>query len=422
MKRVFNATVHMAVAIGVAFGTGCSKPDTGPKRADDKAAHTERYHPDIKRRPGASSTRPAVNAGADEAFTQAVAGADSGRTGRPVLFVNGEAISAGEVLEPVIDELTEKSRTENPAAYRERVINAVRNQIDYQISTVIISQQAKPDFKDDKIQEALTKEADRIIRDIVDRRYQGAYARYETHLRQLGLTLDDMKNKAKRHAMVMKFLQDRFKPLMAEPTRKDLLTYYQNNPQEFTTQPKAELFLIEAPLQAELGKQPDRATPQEISAAKQKARARLQQAQQELSRGVDFGEVAKRYCKGVRAKLGGAWGEITPGALTGRWAEAEKVLFTLSSGQTSGIVENSHGLFIVKCGKSTPAYKAPFEEAQPAIIQKLSDEDLYRRQNSYVQQLRSKAAVDKYSEFVQAVLAACPRPQGSRPGFAGQNN
>jgi len=401
----------LTCSLTLAALSGCDKPDPGPKREDHTSAHTPRYHPDVKRANAVGALASQPGTGASGAVTRpADINFDAGPIGCPVLFVNDDTLTVQDILEPVLDDLKRKAETLSVPAYRNHLFRTVGRQINDQTTMLVIHQEAKEVFSDERVQEAFDKEADRMVKDVINRRFAGSYARYEAHLKSLDLTLDGIKARAKRQAMVMQFLRDRFHPMVGNPTRRELDTYYRTHLDEFTTPAKAELFLIEIPLAKELGKPLVQATPAQIESARSRARERLERAQQELEAGVEFTAVAKRYSKGIRAKSGGDWGEISPAALTGRWAEAAKVLFTLKPDQIGDVVETDEALFIVKCGRHTPACRLTFEEAQEQIINRFAAEDFERQRNVYVQELMTRATIRPHEAFFQAVLAAAPRP------------
>lgn len=390
---------------------GCNKPDTGPKREDHEKAHARRYHPNVKRADatGTPASQP-KNTTAHAVTRPADIDFDGGPIGCPVLFVNDDTLTVQEVLEPILEDLKEKSDTLSLSAYRNHIFRAVGGQIEYQITILVLHQQAKQKFSDEKYQQAFDKEADRMVKDLINRMYGGSNTRYEAHLKALDLTLEGIKARAKRQAMVMQFLQDRFKPLVGNPTRRELEQYYRVHLDEFTTPAKAELFLIEIPLAIQLDQPIPQASPAQIKSARASARAYLERAQQELESGVEFDAVAKKYSKGVRAKAGGEWGEISPSSLTGRWEEAAKVLFTLRTNEISDIIETNESLFIVKCGQYTPETRLTFEEAQQQIIQRFAADDFERRRQAYIKELVARATIRPQEAFFQAVVAAVPRP------------
>ncbi len=404
-------TVAACLTIVLAL-TGCEEPSRGPKRADDKAAHSARYHPDVSRHlEGRPATQPAdATASAPEEIDFMTA---PGPVGSPILFVNADTVTISDVLEPIIDELRRQARVLSERDYRDSVVRLVRNQIDVQVSGLVVYQQARTRFSDKKIQEAFDKEVEKRIKEIINDRFGGVFARYEQHLKSLDFTLDDMKERVRRQLMVQEFLRERLRPMLKEPLRRELLRYYENHLADFTTPEKAELFLIEIPLAEEVGKDLSVATADERETARTRARERLQRARDEIESGVEFGAVARAYSRGPLASQGGAWGEISPGSLAKRWAKAADVLFTLRPDQVSGIVETDESLFIVKCGRRTPHNQLTFEQAQAQLVEKLMEEQFNRLRNKYVTDLLRAATIRKDREFLQAVLAAAPRPARS---------
>lgn len=408
-------------AAGLAL-SGCKDKVEAPKRADHQAAHNPHYHPDIPRYNNAGSTRPA-SAPAEEAnFLRPTATRfsdlfNAGVIGSPVMFVNTETISIPEILEPIYEDLQRKSRILSDADYTDVVLQQVRQQIDYQVSTLLIYEQAKNNYSNKNIQEALDKQMDVIVREMVTARFDGVYARYESHLRQLDYTPEQMKERLKRETIVREYLRERFKPMLKEPTRRELVKYYEQNLPDFTTTEKAELLLIEIPVQSELKKPLADATDAERRAARARAIARVKRAREEIDSGIDFATVARSYSRGAAASAGGSWGEISPGSLGKRWAKPAQVLFTLKPGQMAE-VETDDAAFLVRCGKRTPAHQASFEEAQTRIMSKLIDEQFNRYRSEYIRDLMAKSIITKRPEFAQAVLAVVPKPSRRSEGAA----
>lgn len=397
ISRGCAASVLMALVMTL---SGCDKPDEGPKRADHVAARTVRYHPDLNRRARPDSRR---------AATQPASAPAPGPVGSPVLFVNGETVAVPEILEPILSELENDARTLAPQAYYSTMVRSVRRQIDLHVSTLLIYEQARNHYPE-KAMEAIDKEVDRRLKEIVTERYQGVYARFEAQLKSMDLTPQDVKSRLKRQLMVSQYMRDKYTPILREPPRRDLMKYYQDHLDEFTTPERAELLLIEIPIDAVLGKPRNLATAEELQAVRQKWMAHLRRAREELDSGVDFSAVARAYSKGIKAAQGGAWGEISPGTLQGRWAKAAEVLFTLSENETSDLVVTDESLFLVSCGKRTPRQQVSFEEAQPRIIERIKDEQFSRLSQEHVESLLDKATIRPLAEFTEAVAAAAPRP------------
>ena len=302
MTRIGMKTIGTALAAaGLAvFLAGCKPADFGPKSADYKAAHTAHYHPGVQRREaGAATTRPeAGTAAADFRF-------GGGPAGLPILFVNGESITIPEVLEPLYDDLAIRAKSLSEASYRDYLLHHVADQINTEISRVIIFQEAKRTFPD-KADEAFAKEADNIVTEIIDNRFGGVRARYEEHLKAVGLSSPEMKERIKRQLMVSQYLHEHFKAMLRNPTRAELLKYYREHAAEFTTPPRGEMFVIEIPLEVKLKRELASATAEQVAAARKEALADIRRAREELASGVEFADVARQYSPESRPKRGGA--------------------------------------------------------------------------------------------------------------------
>src|SRR5690606_19611735 len=101
------------------------------------------------------------------------------------------------------------------------------------------------------------------------------------------------------------------RPLLRDPSRQELMRQYLARKDDMTTPQKAELFLIEVPLESRLnGKSLAQADAEEISKARLEAREHLKRALEELQSGIEFEAVAKAYSLGLGRTQGGAIGEI----------------------------------------------------------------------------------------------------------------
>ena len=289
---------------------------------------------------------------------------------------------------------------------------AVRKQIENHVSIMLVYQEAKKTYPD-KAAEAFDKEVEKELQKVVQERYDGVYAKYEARIKSMEMTMADIRARLKRQIMVMQYVHDRFKPMIQDPSRRQLYSYYQEHQNNYFTPERAELFLIEIPIDAMLGKPRKAATNEEVSAATREAMKQMKRAREELDRGVDFATVAKAYSKGPKAMQGGNWGEIGRNSLQGRWAKAAEVLFTLDENQTSDIIETPEAWFIVHCGKRTPAVQLSFEDVQSKIVESIRNEQFERLSRQHVSELLSKASIRPVDAFTLAVMAAAPRPSNS---------
>ena len=81
---------------------------------------------------------------------------------------------------------------------------------------------------------------DQEIRDRVTREFGGRQSRFEVHLASMNMSLDDARQKVRRRILVVKYLQDNVVPKISDPTRGELLEYYDANIQSYTAPARRE--------------------------------------------------------------------------------------------------------------------------------------------------------------------------------------
>ena len=137
-----------AYAVGlclIAFTCGCKEKPEGPKRADNEAAHQAHYSPEIHRSSvTGQTTHPSDEATASRpAATRFADLIETGVIGSPVLFVNNQPVTVAEILEPLIESFRRQSKVLSENDYADTVLREIRNQVDYQISTLLVYDEAK---------------------------------------------------------------------------------------------------------------------------------------------------------------------------------------------------------------------------------------------------------------------------------------
>jgi parvulin-like peptidyl-prolyl isomerase len=79
--------------------------------------------------------------------------------------------------------------------------------------------------------------------------------------------------------------------------------------------------------------------------SKDEARARIQQALDELKGGADFAQVASKYSDDPNGKSGGDLGPVAKGQLIPAFEDAA---FALQPGQRSDVVDTPYGFYVVE--------------------------------------------------------------------------
>ena len=391
----------LSIAVGLA---GCGNEPPGPKRDDHLIAHSTKYHPDVNHRDLGQepTTRPAPETDNRDPRL---------RIGKQALFINNEAITVRDVLEPIIDELRDKARLLERDDYIQFLRKTVIGEINRRISFRVLYQDAKQAFTDERLQKLIDKDADDLISRLILESYGGVEARYEAHLAEYGLTMADIKERAKRRTMGLSWLRRQYASHEHMSNRRELLDYYKRHLDDYTTPRTAKPFFIEIPFSTTVP-----APKKAVSRAA--ARAAVTRAKQELDQGAEFADVARKHSKGPAASQGGAWPAISPGALVGKpLAKPGEVLFTLQPGQISDLIETDHAFFIVKCGRCTPRSILSFEEAQQDIRDKLQEKQYTQWSNRYVADLVAKARIPEKDlrAFATEVVIAAPLPQPKPP-------
>ena len=393
-----EAAVESPEDVALADGPG---PDLGETEAETAAV--------------ASASRP--TAGGAESYQQRMS---RGAIGANMLMVNGEAITIEDILDPIMAELERNAKVLAPNEYSRMVRHLVSGQIWQQVNERLVYREAAAKL-DERMLQVLDAEVDRFIRQRVNAEFGGRQSRFEKHLAELGRSLDDVREHAKRHLLVSDYLRRKFTEQVAEGTRAELWQYYQSHLEDFTTPASAELFLIDIPYDAFAADRRCRPGSADWLRSKVQARRQAEKARAELVSGMPFAAVARTYSKGIHAADGGSWGAIGSSSLVGRYRAATEALAGMGSHEHSEVIEGEEAYFIVGTGQVQPAQVPSFEQAQPRIKGALRRERMAELEREYLEKLRQRANVQRWQEFQLEVLRAIPQPKPMQ-GVSGTTN
>ncbi len=102
-----------------------------------------------------------------------------------------------------------------------------------------------------------------------------------------------------------------------------------------------------------------------------------------------FAEQAQKHSECPTAMEGGVIGRVKHGVL---FPELEEVVFNMSEGEVSGVVESSLGFHVMYCEKIQKAGVVPVGQAIPKIVEAMDSRNKKRRQKEWINQLFSKEA------------------------------
>lgn len=325
-----------------------------------------------------------------------------------LLTVNGETITVEEILQPIRARLVENAQTQSPNDYYAGLVKAVRDQIITEVAERLVWREAKRQLTEDTDKQ-IDAAVERIERDRIQREFGGRESRYEAALVEEGTTREKTRLRIRRRLVVQQWVRDRLLPRVSI-TRRELMSYYQQNQHEFTKGGRVEMFLIDIPLRSLLSSS-ELNDAARLDDARRQARATLEEALSKIRDGtLGFEDAARRYSKGLNAQSGGKWGFISE-PLQGYWEAPSKQVLAFSAGQMSKVCDGPDCVYIVKAGGVDPPRVTGFEAAQPRIMEKVRQQRLSAMESEYLQSLLEQADISPLDPFVQAVIEAAPESQ-----------
>jgi parvulin-like peptidyl-prolyl isomerase len=314
--------------------------------------------------------------------------------------VNNRFITVDDILRRLRPRLKKVPKTVSLQAFRQRVAPWVDEELRDQINQALVLQEAHKRLTDQqkKVIDAEVQEA----RNAMLAEAGGSITRLRHTLAKQGTTLEQTLTEHREDAAFRFYLRSRFMPAIAI-TRKMLWDYYRIHHEEFTAEKRVQMQIIAAPFSKFLPE--DVASPSAIErlAARKKAKEAIDKALAALSRGEDFGEVAKRLSRGIKAKDGGIWPLMA--AETFRETEVERTAFKLQVGEMAGPIETQTGFYVVKVRRLEPGRVVPFEEAQEKISETLRNRMYLELTEKYFRDLHEKALIRRSEDFQAHVLA-----------------
>lgn len=128
-------------------------------------------------------------------------------------------------------------------------------------------------------------------------------------------------------------------------------------------------------------------------------------ALERVKNGEPFAKVAQELSADSTKNQGGDIGIFSRGQLIPEFEEACK---SLRPGEMSGVVKTSLGYHVILLTDRKTAYTRPLEEAKEPIRQRLIAQRQQRHMETFVQELKAKAQIQRKSETLSAPAAAAP--------------
>ena len=219
---------------------------------------------------------------------------------------------------------------------------------------------------------------------------------YDRKLRAVGSSLEHEKRAFQERALAQQWVFQQTKHDEDPPTYDQMVTYYRQHQDEFTTPARAQY----EELAVSYSKHP----------SKDAARDAIAQMGNQVWRGAPFVQVAKAGSDGATAADGGQRDWTSKGALV---CEAlDQALFTLPMGQLSPIIEGPTAFCIIRVTAREEVAVKPFLEAQVDIRKKISEQRSAKLIHDYMAKLEARTPVwSKFDEAASTETATRPRPQ-----------
>ncbi|MFQ5502159.1 MAG: peptidylprolyl isomerase [Phycisphaerae bacterium] len=354
----------------------------------------------------------------------ATIGPTSGRVSRPplgairsdALLINNEAITARDILEPLMPQIEELSKTLPAGSYYERVVDLVQQQLKDTVAQRLIYRRARQTIND-SIEPRIDKAVEQMERERINREFGGLETRYAQYLQDQNKTREEVRERLRRFVVVDSYLRDQLLPMIGAPRKRELMNYYRAHLAEFSKPERREMFLIDIPsyIFVDIKASP---SPDAEEKAERAARASIDVAAGALADGRPFSEVAGAFSKGPHAGDGGAWGFISS-PMAGPWKLPYERFVEMGEGEISDVIEVDHevanGLtmkrfFIVKVGRVEGGTVTSFKDAQPEIVMHLKNQQFQKLKYEFLRKEFDRSTIGDLREFLPTIMQSIPRP------------
>lgn len=274
-----------------------------------------------------------------------------------VAYVDGEPILAGEVLEPYAGQLKQiraQAPPEQFAALRKQLLQRdLPLHIDNRVLIQAFHSSLTKDQRDN-LDQAMDMMFDKQVEEMKARFGIHTDHELDLELQKSDSSLATIRQAFANKVMAQEFLRGKL-PNFPEPTRIELVDYYQEHLDEYRIAARARWEQI----QISYGQHGGKNAASEV----------LYNAADELRNGVDFAEVARKYSDGPTAKQGGLWDWTQPGSLKDK--NIDRAIFSIPVGQISDVFVGDSAFQIIRVVERQPEGHVPFEQLQDEIKQKL---------------------------------------------------
>lgn len=205
----------------------------------------------------------------------------------------------------------------------------------------------------------------------------GSKKNLDDGIKQLGFTKATFRETVKKDEVLKKLYK---KEIESNLSDDELRAYYDKNIYKFKEPEKIRARLIYAKNNPEDPK------------GKDKAKKRIEEAKKLLDGGENFPYVAQEYSNDPSRVMGGDMGFVHRGRLE---KAVEDIAFSMDINQTSGIIEQDVGYFIVRVEEKAKPNQLSFEEVKGGLKKELKEKEENRRKSELLEKLKKNSVIVK---------------------------
>lgn len=205
----------------------------------------------------------------------------------------------------------------------------------------------------------------------------GSKKKLEDAIKQLGFTNETFREVVKKDETLKKLYK---KEIESDISDKELKEYYEKNSYKFKEPEKIRVRLIHV-----------RNNPEDPE-GKSKAKKRIDDAMAEIKKGIPFADVAAKYSTAMSRIKGGDMGFLHRGRLE---VAVEDVAFAMKVGQTSEIIEQDIGFFIVKVEDKAVSNQLSFDEIKDGLRKDLKTKEEDEKKARLLERLMLNSVIVK---------------------------
>lgn len=307
------------------------------------------------------------------AFSPAPGASETEVVDRIVAVVNNDIISLVD-LEQMMKPYMEKIRSSKypPDKQSEFIAKLREDMLDQLITQKLTDQESKR--ANIVVSE---KEVDSAVNRIKESNFYSD-EELKAVLRKEGLSIEDYRNRMKEQIVRSRLVSMEVKSKVVI-TREEIKAYYESHPEEYQGGKKYRLrnILLKVP-------SPD------DEEGKDKIRKKMEMILGKLKKGEPFEKTARQYSEAPSAAEGGNLGEIDHDVLAPQLQEA---FADMKSGQLTPVLDTDQGYQIFLIEKAAEGSGKSLEEAWPEIEDKLFQEIVNKKFQSWLDDLRKRSHI-----------------------------